>query len=375
MRFVVLFHKVGLIAGRTGRTAALVFAVVLWGCGASGQAGDIRVDVVVSGLAHPWAMAFLPDGQVLVSERPGRLRLVKNGRLLTESVTGLPDVAAAGQGGLLDLALHPDFANQPWVYWSYAHGNEAGLTTRVARGRWQQGALTQVEVLFEALPRSATRHHFGSRLVFDRAGYLFITVGDRGEMARAQRLDDHAGSVIRLLDDGRVPADNPFVGQEGARPEIYSYGHRNPQGMTLHPETGEVWLHEHGPRGGDEVNRILPGRNYGWPKVTFGIDYSGAEISEHSELPGLEPPLHHWTPSIAPSGMAFHNGDLFVGALAGKHLARLRVEGYNVTPVERLLEHRGARIRDVRRGPDGALWILTDADNGELLKLDPASLN
>lgn len=340
-----------------------------------------RVETVVDGLAHPWSLAFLPDGSLLVTERPGRLRLVRDGRLLPQAVSGLPEVAARGQGGLLDVVLHPKFATNRLIYFSYAAADEGGYTTRVARGRFdgERLALDHVQMLFEALPRSRRTHHFGSRLLFDRAGFLYITVGDRGDMDRAQRRDDHAGSVIRLHDDGRVPADNPFVGQQNIRPEIYSYGHRNPQGMTLHPDTGAVWLHEHGPRGGDEINIVRPGLNYGWPVITHGIDYTYLPIGIGTHKEGMEQPLYHWTPSIAPSGMAFYSGDafprwrgnLFVGALVRTHLARLTLDGERVVAEEQLLTTLGRRIRDVRQGPDGRLWLLTDHDPGQLLRLEP----
>jgi aldose sugar dehydrogenase len=271
-----------------------------------------RVVTVVDGLAHPWGMAFLPGGDILVTERPGRLRLVRNGKLQREPVGGVPEVWARGQGGLLDVALHPAFATNRLVYLSYSKPGPRGATTAVARGRFEDGRLTAVEDIFVADAWSENRIHFGSRLVFDRDGLLFVTVGDRGDdtglgtRQRAQNLGDHAGSTLRLHDDGRVPDDNPFVGREGARPEIWSYGHRNAQGMTLHPETGAIWQHEHGPRGGDEVNVIRRGANYGWPVVTHGINYIGTKISDQREGAGIEKSLLVWVPSIAPSGMAFY---------------------------------------------------------------------
>jgi glucose/arabinose dehydrogenase len=341
-----------------------------------------RVETVVDGLVHPWALAFLPDGTLLITERPGRLRVVRDGRLLPQAVRGLPEIAARGQGGLLDVVLHPEFADNRLIYFSYAAAGEGGYTTRVVRGRFDDASLTlsDVQVLFEALPRSRRTHHFGSRLVFDRAGFLYITVGDRGDMDRAQKLDDHAGSVLRLHDDGRVPADNPYLGQKNIRPEIYSHGHRNPQGMTLHPDSGAVWLHEHGARGGDEINIVRPGLNYGWPVITHGVDYTYLPIGIGTHKEGMEQPLHHWTPSIAPSGMAFYTGDvfphwrgnLFVGALVRTHLARLVLDGEKVVAEEQLLTTLGRRIRDVRQGPDGRLWLLTDHDPGQLLRLDVA---
>ena len=339
-----------------------------------------RVTTVADGLEHPWALAFLPDGDVLVSEREGRLRIIRDGRLLPEAVLGLPKVRVRGQGGLLDLMPHPAFRDNRLLYFSYAADLDGGWTTHVARGRFENDELTDVEVLFRAEPASSGRVHFGSRLAFDRHGYLFISIGDRGEMRRAQDLSDLAGKVVRIHDDGRIPDDNPFREEPGTRPEIFSYGHRNPQGMAVHPSTGEVWTHEHGPKGGDEINIVRPGVNYGWPVVTLGIDYTGFTIGEGlTHMPGMADPLHHWIPSIAPSGMAFYNaerfsrwkGDLFVGALVQRHLTRLRLVGEIVVEEERLLEGFGRRIRDVRVGPDGALWLVTDHDPGQVLRLDP----
>jgi glucose/arabinose dehydrogenase len=337
------------------------------------------VTVVADDLEHPWSLAFLPDGDILVSEREGRLRVIRDGRLQPYPVSGLPEIRDWGQGGLLDLLPHPDFASNRLLYFSYSADIGWGWTTHVARGRFDGAALTDVEVLFQAEPASRGRVHFGSRLAFDGQGYLYVTVGDRGDMDRAQDLGDLAGKVVRLHDDGRIPADNPFLDTPGARPEIFSYGHRNPQGMAVHPETGEVWTHEHGPRGGDEINILRPGVNYGWPVVTLGIDYTGFTIGDGLKThPDMADPLYHWTPSIAPSGMAFASdafpgwqGDLFVGALAGKHLARLRLEDGKVIEEERLLEDMNRRIRDVRVGPDGALWLLTDHGSGQVLRLDP----
>ena len=340
-----------------------------------------RVTAVASGLEHPWSLAFLPDGDMLISERPGRLRIVRDGVLLEEPVQGLPQIRVRGQGGLLDLLPHPDFAKNRLLYFSYSGNLNGDVTTHVARGRLEDDTLKDVEVLFRAEPASSGRVHFGSRLSFDGQGHLYISVGDRGQMQRAQKLDDHAGKIIRIHEDGRVPEDNPFVGEQGAWPEIFSYGHRNPQGMTVHPQTGEIWTHEHGPKGGDEINIIHPGVNYGWPVVTLGIDYTGFTIGEGlKHMPGMADPLHHWTPSIAPSGMTFYTGevfpawkgDLFVGALSHRHLARLKLAGEVVIEEERLLENLRLRIRDVRQGPDGNLWLLTDHDPGQLLHLEPA---
>jgi glucose/arabinose dehydrogenase len=287
-----------------------------------------------------------------------------------------------GQGGLLDVALHPDFADNGWVYLSYAGeaGGEAG--TEVARARLEGTTLIDVMVIFSAHPKTPGSAHYGGRLLFDRAGQLYIALGDRRNyMQEAQKLSSHLGGVIRVNDDGSAPDDNPFTGRDDALPELFTYGHRNVQGMTLHPATGAVWTHEHGPRGGDEVNILKAGANYGWPAITYGIDYSGAIISEKTQAPGMEQPVVYWVPSIAPSGMAFYQGDLFpewrgdlfVGALAGRHLRRLELDGDRVTGQEELLADLGERIRDVETGPDGYLYLLTDATNGRLLRLEPAA--
>jgi len=351
----------------------------------------VRASVVLDGLDHPWSMTWLPDGRMLITERSGNLLVAKDGKLLPKPVAGLPKVTEHGQGGLLDVTLHPDYAKNGWIYWSYNATDPAqsGLHgTEVARGKLTADGtrMTEVQVIFRMLPKSSASHHFGSRLVFDRAGYLYITLGDRGDspgkgaMQRAQKLDDHAGKVIRLHDDGRVPADNPFVKTAGARPEIFTLGHRNLQGATLHPTTGKLWTHEHGPQGGDEVNVESASANYGWPVITYGVNYViGTKIGEGKEKPGMVPPLHVWVPSIAPSGMTFYTGkrfpkwqgNLFVGALAGQTLVRLSVDGEKVLGEERLFTKQFGRIRDVRTGPDGLLYLLTDSGNGELIRLEP----
>lgn len=361
-----------------------------WGgfSGAQAMAGQeiatrehgIRVVEMVRGLEHPWSLAFLPDGRMLVSERPGRLRIIEGGNLRPEAVTGLPPIASRGQGGLLDVALHPGFARNALVYVSYAGPGEGGMGTEVARGRLVRNRLEDVQVLFRMVPKSGAGQHFGSRLVFDRQGFLYITLGERGDKERAQRPDDHAGSVIRLRDDGKVPVDNPFVGKVGWKPEKYTLGHRNIQGAALHPFTGELWTHEHGPQGGDEINIIRPGVNYGWPVITYGVNYiRGTKIGEGTHKAGMAQPLYYWVPSIAPSGMVFYTGDrfprwkgdLFVGALKDQMLVRLRLEGEKVVEEERLLKNALGRIRDVRQGPDGCLYLLTDENDGALYRLEP----
>ena len=349
------------------------------------ERADFRVRVLSEGLEHPWALAFLPDGRFLVSERPGRLRVVAaDGRLDPRPVMGVPAVAARGQGGLLDVVLHPAFASNGWIYLSYAAAGEGGAGTEVARGRWVSDAaghrLEELQVIYRQAPKSGGGQHFGSRLVFDRDGFLHISQGDRGEMERAQRLDDLAGKQVRLHDDGRVPADNPWRGVAGAQPEIFSVGHRNVQGAVLHPVSGALWTHEHGPQGGDEINVVRKGRNYGWPVITYGVNYViGTKIGVGTQREGLEQPLHRWTPSIAPSGMAFYSGErfpgwrgnLFVGALKYQMLVRLELDGERVVREERLLTGREGRIRDVRQGPDGLLYLLTDSPAGKLLRLEP----
>ena len=336
-----------------------------------------RVVQVIDRLENPWGLAFLPDGRMLIGERPGRLLLAAGGR--TAPVGGGPEVAAIRQGGLLDLAVHPDFRRNRLVYLAYSSREAGGLGTRIARARLEGERLEGLEVIFSMARGSSASHHFGSRMAFAPDGTLLFTIGDRGEMNRAQELGDHAGKTLRIRDDGSIPQDNPFIGRPGALAEIYSYGHRNSQGMVFQPGTGLLWQHEHGPRGGDEVNIIEAGRNYGWPAITYGIDYNGAVISSETARPGMEQPVVYWVPSIAPSGMTFYTGDrfpswkgdLFVGALAGQQLRRLEVSGARVTDQEVLLEGKVGRIRTVVEGPDGYLWLLTDAARGALLRLEP----
>jgi len=342
----------------------------------------VRVSTMTEGLSHPWSVAFLPDGRMLVTERPGRLRLInKDFKLDPQPVGGVPAVAAVGQGGLLDVVLHPKFAENHWIYLSYAAGDRNGVGTEVARGVLRGTQLENVQVIFRMEPKLRTGYHFGSRIVFDREGFLFITLGERGEMERAQNPGDHNGSVIRLHDDGRVPKDNPFVGKPGWRPEKFTLGHRNMQGAALHPQTGLLWTHEHGPQGGDEINVIRAGANYGWPVITYGANYgTGTKIGEGTAKTGMAQPLHYWVPSIAPSGMAFYtgnqfprwNGNLFVGALKDQMLVRLKLDGEKVVHEERLLKNALGRIRDVRAGPDGFIYLLTDEPNGVLARLEPA---
>ncbi len=346
----------------------------------SSRQGRIRVVTVARGLAHPWGLAFLPDGRMLVTERPGRVRLVEPDGRLSPPLDGVPTVWARGQGGLLDVVLAPDFAQSRTIYLSYAEPDRGDAGTAVARARLGAGALENVTVIFRQEPKVSSGVHFGSRLVFARDGLLFITTGERGRREDSQNLGRHMGKVIRVRPDGSVPADNPFTRRPGVRPEIWSYGHRNLQGAALHPQTGQLWTVEHGARGGDEVNAPKAGRNYGWPVITYGRDYSGSKIGEGTAKAGMEQPIHYWDPSIAPSGMTFYTGDrfpawrgnLFVGSLKFGLLVRLALRGEQVTGEERLLEGLGARVRDVRQGPDGYLYLLTDESNGRILRIEPA---
>jgi glucose/arabinose dehydrogenase len=346
--------------------------------------GETRVDITTfaEGLEHPWSLAFLPDGRMLVTERPGRLRYLSAAGKPSEPIAGVPDVFAHGQGGLLDVIADPAFAKNSIIYLSYAEpGPDDTNGTAVARARLDGQQLRDVQVIFRQAPKFASRHHFGSRLVFARDGTLFITLGERNSQRDlAQDLTTHIGKIVRITRDGGVPGDNPFAGREDVRPEIWSYGHRNVQGAVLHPETGKLWTHEHGPQGGDEINLPEPGRNYGWPVITFGVAYgTGAAIGEGTAKQGMEQPLHYWVPSIGPSGMVFHSGrtypawkgQLFVGAMPAKQLVRLVIgAGGRVSHEERIAI--GRRVRDVREGPDGALYLVTDEDAGQVLRVVPA---
>jgi glucose/arabinose dehydrogenase len=336
-----------------------------------------RVVSLAEGLQNPWGVVFLPDGRLLISERPGRLNILEDGRIVP--VGGLPQIDVGGQGGLLDVALHPDYRDNGWIYLAYSADSGRSRGTRIARARLQGDRLVDVQELFRMNNGSTAGVHFGSRMVFLPDRTLLFTIGDRGDRDRAQSLMEHAGKTLRINDDGTIPADNPFVDTPGALPEIYTYGNRNAQGMAIHPDSGRVWQHEHGPRGGDEVNIIEAGRNYGWPVITYGREYWGGEVSPLTEAPGMEQPVIYWVPSIAPSGMSFYSGgvfnrwqgNMFVGALAGQHLRRLVVDGREIVHQEVLFEGELGRIRDVREGPDGYLYLLTDARNGALLRLEP----
>jgi glucose/arabinose dehydrogenase len=351
---------------------------------------DVAYEVVTvaEGLDKPWAIAFLPDGRMLVTEKPGRLRIITAAGEVSEPVTGLPEVDARGQGGLLDVALDPDYAETKLIYWSYAQPQEGETnTTAVARGRLvedEAGARVEgVQVIFQQAPAMASTMHYGNRLVFDREGRLLISLGERSILAgrvQAQDMNSALGKVVRINRDGSIPADNPFVGQDGVRPEIFASGVRNVQAAALHPNTGALWEIEHGARGGDELNIIEAGKNYGWPTIAYGLEYSGKPIGEGlTAKEGLEQPDYYWDPVIGPSGMIFYQGDLFpawkdslfVGALRDKQLVRLTLDGDRVVGEERLLSDLNARIREVDQGPDGAIYVATDSTEGKILKLVP----
>jgi glucose/arabinose dehydrogenase len=341
---------------------------------------DYRVVTFVDGLIQPWSIAFLPGGDILVTERPGRLRIIRNGKLVPQPVEGVPQVHHDRQGGLLEVMPHPNFESNRLLYISYSKPIEDGKqgTTAVIRARFENDRLTNIQQLFESVSRGAG--HYGGKLAFDRNGYLFISLGDRQvppegnlEAHPAQDLSNHHGAIVRLHDDGRVPADNPFVNRPGAKPEIWTYGHRNVQGLAIHPETGDVWANEHGPQGGDELNLIRPGLNYGWPVIGFGVNYrTGAAIHAGTHREGMEQPVHIWVPSIGISGTMIYTGDrfprwkgnMFVGGMVGEQLARLVLDGQRVVHEETLVRRMG-RIRDVRQGLDGLIYLVTDDREGK----------
>nr|WP_317623051.1 PQQ-dependent sugar dehydrogenase [Thiohalomonas denitrificans] len=342
------------------------------------QSGPIQVETLAEGLEHPWGLAFLPDRRMLVTERPGRLRIVSPEGDISEPVTGVPEVFARGQGGLLDVALDPEFTSNRLVYLSFAEPGQGGASTAVVRGRLEDHTLRRVEVIFRQQPKVGGGNHFGSRLAFSADGKLFITTGERFRFDPAQELSNHLGTVVRIHPDGSVPEDNPFVNQTGAKPEIWSYGHRNIQAAAIHPETGQLWEIEHGPKGGDELNIAEAGRNYGWPLVSWGSHYDSRNIPDPPTRPELAQSLYQWTPVIAPSGMTFYTGGQFsewqgnilVGGLVAQAIVRLSQDGEQITEEERI--ELDARIRDVVQGMDGAVYALTDQTNGKILRLTPA---
>jgi glucose/arabinose dehydrogenase len=345
------------------------------------SAGNLSVETVASGLRHPWGLAFLPDGRMLVTERPGQMRIATRDGKLSPPLPGVPRVFASGQGGLHDVALDRDFGRNTTIYFCFAESANGGARTSLARARLGEARLEEVRVIFRQEGPLSSGNHFGCRIVQTEDNNLFLTTGDHfTHRDQAQNLGNHLGKIIRIRPDGSAPSDNPFVGRQGAKPEIWSYGHRNMQGAALQPGSGRYWIHDHGARGGDEINIPQAGKNYGWPVISYGVDYTGAKIGVGTHRQGMEQPVWQWTPSIAPSGMAFYSGDLFpawrghlfVGALAGTMLVRLEVDGERIVREERLLRERGERIRDVRSGPDGALWLLTDSSSGKILRIVPA---
>ncbi len=370
---MTVFNPMGKSVQRIFLIAGLVLA-------ASPAFGGYQLNTLAEGLNHPWCLAFLPNGDMLVTERNGTLRVIRDGILSPQPIEGVPEVYARGQGGLFDVVPHPEFASNRLLYLTYAHGTRRENATRIARARFTGDALADLQVIFTMQPWKDTSHHFGGRLLFLPDGTLLLTTGD-GYTYReaAQQLDSHLGKVLRLTDEGTAPPDNPFVKTPGARAEIWTLGHRNSQGLVLDGD-GRVYLHEHGPRGGDELNLIEPGKNYGWPVATFGIDYNGAVISPFTEYEGMTQPLLHWTPSIAPAGMAWHPGgvfpewrdSLFVTSLVFNHVQRITIEDGQAGEPQRMFEEIDERIRDVRAAPDGRLYILTDSDNGRIIRVDPA---
>jgi glucose/arabinose dehydrogenase len=338
---------------------------------------NYSVDTVVNGLENPWAMAFLPNGEMLITERSGEIRIVSGGKLLDETIQGVPEVHAKGQGGLLDIELHPDFRENNVLYISYSNPGDGGANTAVMKAVLQDHTLTQQEVIFQATPNSTKGQHYGSRIVFDDKGLMYVSVGERGTKENAQLLENHSGKVHRLRDDGSIPSDNPFVDEPGAMASIFSYGNRNIQGMAVHPGTGEVWSHEHGPMGGDEINIIEAGNNYGWPVITYGKNYDGSVITDETSRPGMEQPLHYWDPSIAPCGMAFvttdkyagWQGDLLVGSLKFRYVARCELQDNKVVHEEKLIENLG-RVRAIEVAPDGYIYVATESP-GMVVRLLP----
>ena len=349
---------------------------------------EVTPVTLVEGLENPWGMAWLPNGDILVTERPGRLRIIRDGQLDPTPIAGVPQVFAVGQGGLLDIALHPNFAENSWVYFTYSDGTRDANRTQVARARFEGDRLSEWTVIFEVDRAKPSTQHFGARLAWLPDGTLLVAIGDGGNPPvqldgdlirnQAQNLQSRLGKIVRIQEDGSIPADNPFVNREDADPLIWSYGHRNIQGLDVDPETGVVWSTEHGPRGGDELNRIQPGENYGWPVVTHGREYSGGEVTSERSRPGMVDPLQIWTPSKAPSGLVVYRGDryptwqgqLFSGGLVTRDVRRIELDDAGTVVNESAIDI-GQRVRDVREGPDGWLYVLTDEPNGRLIRLEP----
>ena len=384
MKFLAVRHLFSALA--VGLTATALTAQPQSAGGptkSSAANGSAKSVVVAEGLDHPWALAFLPGEtglRFLITERSGRMRIVGVDGKVGTPLANVPPVHAVNQGGLLDVVVSPNFGRDRTIYFSFAQAVSGGARTAVASAQLTDNALENVKTVFAQADVVPGGHHFGSRIAISRDGSLFITTGERyGEKDRSQSLESHLGKVIRVNADGSVPKDNPYVNHASARKEIWSYGHRNMQGAAIHPATGRLWTHEHGPRGGDELNVTLPGKNYGWPVIGYGIDYSGLRMHDSTTKSGMEQPLHYWVPSIAPSGMAFYTADrfpqwrgsLFIGALAGQHLARLTLDGEKVIAEERLLLDRKERFRDVRQGPDGFVYVITDEGSGKILRVSP----
>ncbi len=336
-----------------------------------------KVDTIATGLVNPWGLTFLPNNDLLVTERDGEVRIIRGDKLLENKITGVPEVYTNGQGGLFEIKLHPEYEKNGWLYISYAASGNGGGNTAIMRAKLGGFNLINKEVIFQAEPFLSGGNHFGGRMEFDREGFLYFSVGERGRQTNAQTLKNHCGKIFRLRDDGSIPDDNPFLDKDYAKHEIYTYGNRNPQGMAVHPETGEIWTHEHGPMGGDEINIVKAGTNYGWPEATYGKNYNGTTITEFTSKPGLADPLHYWVPSIAPSGMTFvtsdnyssWQGNLLVGSLKFRYVARLELEGEKVVHEEKLLEGIG-RVRAIEQGPDGYIYVSTEGP-GMVLRMVP----
>ncbi|MBL1140825.1 MAG: PQQ-dependent sugar dehydrogenase [Proteobacteria bacterium] len=373
--------KTGLIMNKQSSyfLSLMLFSIALSAETFTSEKHNFTIETVVEGLEHPWSVDFLPDGRFLVTEKPGRLRIVSNGQL-SDPVSGLPKIKEKGQGGLLDIALDPDYANNQIIYLSYSAKGKGGVGTEVVKGKLVGNELKDAQVIFKLTPKTSKGQHFGSRLLFAKDSSLFITLGDRGDKDRAQDLNDHAGSLIHINKDGSIPEDNPFVNNPNAKPEIYTYGNRNMQGIAMHPETGDIWTIEHGPQGGDELNLMKAGVNYGWPVITYGVNYViGTKIGEGTEKEGMAQPIHYWVPSIATSSLLFYTGDkfpnwkgnAFVSSLKFGQLARLEIQDNKVIKEERLINGKVGRIREVQQGLDGYIYMITDESNGRLLRIKP----
>jgi glucose/arabinose dehydrogenase len=363
---------------RATRQAFVLGLLLAMSFGAPAKAVDYQLDELVDGLDTPWSLAFLPNGDLLVTELPGRLRVIRNGKLVAAPVQGVPESLYGGQGGLMDVVLHPEFKTNQMVYLSFSVGTSQASALRVVRGRFTGTALEDVSTVFEAAPKKNGLVHYGARMAFMPDKSLLITVGDGFDLReQAQNTGNHFGSIVRVTDNGKVPSDNPFATDEQAQPEIYSYGHRNPQSIIYDAPSRTIYATEHGPRGGDELNLIQPGQNYGWPIASYGIDYSGARITPYTEYEGTTQPLHQWTPSIAASGMSLYRGsqfedwqgDIFVTSLVFNYAVRVDMDGAKVQGTQTMFAEIGARLRDIRSGPDGALYILSEGENGKIWRV------